>query len=522
MGSGAPPGARFLHDQRQRDHHRRGHVLGRRDRRARAAAESGPSRSARARSATCTATGSRTSASPRRSGRSSTTPAGSTTTRVFPGKKGWAARRIETEDDVHDVIALIRLNYDRVITTHGVPPSARGLAAGVRAALGARRRRGARARGRARSGDRGRATRTSRSSRPSSARRARDRSPVSAADDPGQRRRRDRRRPARDRLAGGSGGYAERVAVAGRGAVRRAGRAWRSTTPSRCWPTAARRRCWPRAAAIAAGRARAGRGRGGRRRHAARPARQGRRRDGRSAPPAAPRSSSSRVARRRRARRLHRRRLGGGAVRRGLRRRRRRASPAPRSRSSGAAAGCSATASRRGSWAGISAEEAAARGVTLVARTRPLTGGLRACTERALAARTCGRSSASASRSNAPPTPTPRSKPARRSARPCSKSARADARRLAREQPGAEERVELLARDPLGERGELADRDGAAARCSVPQRRSRRKNAVVADPLAQRVQGHRAARVDRRVEQVRGPGSPIFSRQPARDAGVRA
>jgi hypothetical protein len=33
---------------------------------------------------------------------------------VFPGKKGWAARRIENADDVRDVIALLRLNYDRV------------------------------------------------------------------------------------------------------------------------------------------------------------------------------------------------------------------------------------------------------------------------------------------------------------------------------------------------------------------------------------------------------------------------
>jgi hypothetical protein len=32
---------------------------------------------------------------------------------VFPGKEGPAARRIETEDDVLDVIALMRLNYDR-------------------------------------------------------------------------------------------------------------------------------------------------------------------------------------------------------------------------------------------------------------------------------------------------------------------------------------------------------------------------------------------------------------------------
>ena len=40
---------------------------------------------------------------------------------AFPGKKGWAARRIDDEDDVHDVIALIRLNYDRVAVNHGVP-----------------------------------------------------------------------------------------------------------------------------------------------------------------------------------------------------------------------------------------------------------------------------------------------------------------------------------------------------------------------------------------------------------------
>ena len=33
---------------------------------------------------------------------------------VFPGKAGPAARRIETADDVRDVIALLRLNYDRL------------------------------------------------------------------------------------------------------------------------------------------------------------------------------------------------------------------------------------------------------------------------------------------------------------------------------------------------------------------------------------------------------------------------
>jgi hypothetical protein len=31
---------------------------------------------------------------------------------VFPGKQGPAARRIDTDDDVHDVIALMRLNYE--------------------------------------------------------------------------------------------------------------------------------------------------------------------------------------------------------------------------------------------------------------------------------------------------------------------------------------------------------------------------------------------------------------------------
>jgi hypothetical protein len=33
---------------------------------------------------------------------------------VFPGRKGPAARRIDGEDDVHEVIALMRLNYERV------------------------------------------------------------------------------------------------------------------------------------------------------------------------------------------------------------------------------------------------------------------------------------------------------------------------------------------------------------------------------------------------------------------------
>lgn len=33
---------------------------------------------------------------------------------VFPGKEGPAARRIEDDDDVRDVIALMRLNYERL------------------------------------------------------------------------------------------------------------------------------------------------------------------------------------------------------------------------------------------------------------------------------------------------------------------------------------------------------------------------------------------------------------------------
>ncbi|HWF26425.1 MAG TPA: luciferase family protein [Solirubrobacteraceae bacterium] len=33
---------------------------------------------------------------------------------VFPGREGPAARRIEGEDDVRDVIELLRLNYDRM------------------------------------------------------------------------------------------------------------------------------------------------------------------------------------------------------------------------------------------------------------------------------------------------------------------------------------------------------------------------------------------------------------------------
>jgi hypothetical protein len=40
---------------------------------------------------------------------------------VFPGKAGFGARRIETRADVDDVIALLRLNYERVVARHGHP-----------------------------------------------------------------------------------------------------------------------------------------------------------------------------------------------------------------------------------------------------------------------------------------------------------------------------------------------------------------------------------------------------------------
>jgi hypothetical protein len=48
---------------------------------------------------------------------------------VFPGKAGPAARRIDTEADVRDVVALLRLNYDRAVARHGLPEPA-GAAAG--------------------------------------------------------------------------------------------------------------------------------------------------------------------------------------------------------------------------------------------------------------------------------------------------------------------------------------------------------------------------------------------------------
>jgi Family of unknown function (DUF5519) len=40
---------------------------------------------------------------------------------VAPDKAAWASRRIESADDVRDVIELMRLNYDRVMAREGAP-----------------------------------------------------------------------------------------------------------------------------------------------------------------------------------------------------------------------------------------------------------------------------------------------------------------------------------------------------------------------------------------------------------------
>ncbi len=48
---------------------------------------------------------------------------------VFPDKPGPASRRIEDEEDVDDVIALLRLNYDRVMARYGSPAEAMSTAA---------------------------------------------------------------------------------------------------------------------------------------------------------------------------------------------------------------------------------------------------------------------------------------------------------------------------------------------------------------------------------------------------------
>ena len=49
---------------------------------------------------------------------------------VFPNAAGPAARLITNESDVRDVIELLRLNYERLVARHGLPPRT------VRAGLG--------------------------------------------------------------------------------------------------------------------------------------------------------------------------------------------------------------------------------------------------------------------------------------------------------------------------------------------------------------------------------------------------
>jgi hypothetical protein len=90
-------------------------------RRGLAHAASSPSRSSHARSATYSATTRRTSDSRGtvwkdlfEQGRIDYRP-------VFPGRAGFGAGMIETEADIEDVIALMRLNYERVVGRHGLP-----------------------------------------------------------------------------------------------------------------------------------------------------------------------------------------------------------------------------------------------------------------------------------------------------------------------------------------------------------------------------------------------------------------
>lgn len=45
---------------------------------------------------------------------------------VFPGKRGPASRAIEDDEDVRDVIELMRLNYDRVVARQGAGASTTG------------------------------------------------------------------------------------------------------------------------------------------------------------------------------------------------------------------------------------------------------------------------------------------------------------------------------------------------------------------------------------------------------------
>jgi hypothetical protein len=43
---------------------------------------------------------------------------------VNPHSTKMASRTIESDEDVRDVVALLRLNYDRTVAAHGLPPEA--------------------------------------------------------------------------------------------------------------------------------------------------------------------------------------------------------------------------------------------------------------------------------------------------------------------------------------------------------------------------------------------------------------
>ncbi len=40
---------------------------------------------------------------------------------VFPGKPAMAARRIDTQEDVDEVIELMRIHYERIVARYGLP-----------------------------------------------------------------------------------------------------------------------------------------------------------------------------------------------------------------------------------------------------------------------------------------------------------------------------------------------------------------------------------------------------------------
>ncbi len=43
---------------------------------------------------------------------------------VAPDKPAWGARALSTDADVEDVIAMMRMNYDRVVERYGLPDTA--------------------------------------------------------------------------------------------------------------------------------------------------------------------------------------------------------------------------------------------------------------------------------------------------------------------------------------------------------------------------------------------------------------